>query len=102
MRHRGFFAGLVCICLSFPLSAQISRDAKYDILRTMVTEQAAARIALPFVEDGVELSDSGEINKEKLERDLKKNRQSIDVVKVMNVTAIPLDDEKVDIELDGG
>src|SRR5262249_40199028 len=70
MSYRGFFAGLVCVCLSFPLSAQISRDAKYDILRSVIAEQAAARIALPFGADGVELSDSGDFNKEKLERDI--------------------------------
>jgi hypothetical protein len=102
MSYRSFFVGLVCLFVSVTLSAQISRDAKYDILRTMVAEQAAARIALPFGEDGVELSDSGEINKEKLEKDLKKNGQSIEAGKVVNVTAISFDDDKIDIELDGG
>jgi len=102
MSYRSFLAGLVCVFVSVPLSAQISRDAKYDILRTMVAEQAAARIALPFGEDGVELSDSGEINKEKLDRDLKKNGQSIEAGKVVTVTAISFDDDKIDLELDGG
>ena len=102
MRYRGFFAGLGCVCLSFPLSAQISRDAKYDILRSVIAEQAAARMALPFGADGVELSDSGDINKEKLERDLKKNGQSIEPGKVVTVTNISFDDDKIDVELDGG
>ncbi len=102
MGYRGFFAGIVCVCLSFPLSAQISRDAKYDILRSVIAEQAAARIGLPFGADGVELSDSGDINKEKLEREIKKNGQSIEAGKVVTVTNIAFDDDKIDVELDGG
>src|SRR5262245_51016240 len=102
MSYRGFFAGLVCVCLSFPLSAQISRDAKYDILRSVIAEQAAARIALPFGADGVELSDSGDFNKEKLEREIRKNGQSIEPGKVVTVTNISFDDDKIDVELDGG
>jgi len=102
MSYRGFFAGLVCVCLSLPLSAQISRDAKYDILRSVIAEQAAARVALPFGADGVELSDSGDVNKERLERDLRKNGQSIEPGKVVTVTNITFDDDKIDVELDGG
>ena len=102
MSYRSFFVGLACFSLSLPLSAQISRDAKYDILRTVVAEQAAARVALPFGEDGVELSDSGEINKEKLDRDIRKNGQSIEPGKVVTVTSIGFDDDKIDVELDGG
>ena len=59
-------------------------------------------MALPFGADGVELSDSGDINKEKLERDLKKNGQSIEPGKVVTVTNIAFDDDKIDVELDGG
>jgi hypothetical protein len=102
MIYRGFFAGLVSIGLCLPASAQISRDAKYDILRTVLADQAAARIGLPFGEDGVELSDSGQINNEKLERELRKNGQSIEAGKVVTVTNIAFDDDKVEIELDGG
>src|SRR5262245_35000393 len=100
MRYRGFFAGLVVVCLSFPVSAQISRDAKYDILRSVIAEQAAARLALPFGAEGVELSDSGDVNKEKLDKDLKKNGQSIEAGKVVTVTNIAFDDDKIDVELD--
>ena len=102
MRYRGFLAGIVCICVSAPLVAQISRDAKYDILRTVIAEQASARIGLPFGNDGVEVSDSGQINMEKLDKDIKKNGQSIETGKVVTVTDISFDDNKIDIELDGG
>src|SRR5262245_64822635 len=57
---------------------------------------------LPFSADGVEISDSEEINKEKLDRDLKKNGQSIEPGKVVTVTDISFDDDKIELELDGG
>jgi hypothetical protein len=105
MSYRGLFLSFVsiaCLCAPLPLSAQISRDSKYDILRTVLADQAAARIGLPFGDDGVELSDSGEINKDKLDKDLKKNGQSIEAGKVVTVTEIAFDDNRIDIELDGG
>jgi hypothetical protein len=102
MIYRFFLAGLVCVCLSVPASAQISRDARYEILRTVIADQAAARIALPFGADGVEISDTGQINKDKLDRDLRKNGQSIEPGKVVTVTDISFDDDKIELELDGG
>lgn len=102
MSHRGFWASLFCVCLALPVSAQISRDARYDILRTVIADQAAARIALPFGNDGVEITDSGQLNKEKVERELKKNGQSIEAGKVVTVTDISFDDSSIELELDGG
>jgi hypothetical protein len=102
MSYRGFFAGLFCILLSLPASAQISRDARIEIIRTVLADQAAARIGLPFGDSGVELSDSGEVNKDKLERDLKKNGQSIEVGKVVTVTNVGFGDDTIEVELDGG
>src|SRR5881394_3260427 len=102
MFHRSFPAILVCLCLSFPLPAQLSRDSKFDILRTVIADQASARIAMPFGTDGVELSDAGEVNKERLDKEIKKNGQSIETGKVVTVTEIAFDDDKIEIELDGG
>ena len=102
MLYRGFLVGLLSLIVGVPLSAQISRDAKFEILRTVMADQAASRIGLPFGTGGVELSDAGEVNKQKLDADLKKNGQSIEVGKVVTVTEISFDDNKVEIELDGG
>jgi hypothetical protein len=102
MRYRVFFAGVVGFCLSIPASAQISRDAKYDILRTVVADQAAARLGLPFGNGGVELSDAGEINKAKLSKELRENGQSIEEGKIVTITAIEFGDDKIEIELDNG
>ena len=102
MIRRVFPVALVVLNFCSPLPAQISRDAKFGILRTVIAEQASARIALPFGADGVNLSDTGEVNREKLEKDLKKNGQSIEIGKVVTVTEIAFDDDKIEIELDGG
>src|SRR5881628_1035561 len=102
MIRRVFPVALVVLNFCSPLPAQISRDAKFGILRTVIAEQASARIALPFGADGVNLSDTGEVNREKLEKDLKKNGQSIEIGRVVTVTDIAFDDDKIEIELDGG
>jgi len=102
MRYRSFFAGLLSIGLALPASAQISKDAKYDILRTVIADQAAARMALPFGNDGVELSDSGQINQQKLEKDLRQNGQSIEPGKIVTITALEFNDDNIEVELDNG
>jgi len=102
MRYRFLTAGLLAVCVSPPVFAQISRDAKYEILRTVIADQAAARTGLPFGDDGVDITDSGQVNKDKLDRDLKKNGQSIESGKVVTVTDIAFDTNKIEIELDGG
>src|SRR2546428_13292239 len=51
---------------------------------------------------GIELSKYGEINKEKLDKEMKKNGQSIEVGKGVTVTDIDFSDDKIEIELDGG
>lgn len=102
MIYRSFLAAILCMSASLSLPAQISRDAKFEILRTVIAEQAAARIALPFGNDGVDIEDSGQVNKDKLSADIKKNGQSIETGKVVTVTEISFDDNKIQIELDGG
>jgi hypothetical protein len=102
MIYRSLVAGLVCIAASVSLSAQASRDARYEIIRVLIAEQGAARVALPFGNDGVELTETGQINKEKLDRELRKNGQSIETGKVVAITTISFGDDQLEIELDGG
>ena len=94
--------GFVCFGFALPLSAQVSRDARFEILRTVLADQAATRVGLPFGNAGIELSDAGEISREKVQAEIKKNGQSIAVGKVVTITEIAFDDEKIEIELDGG
>ena len=102
MISRSVLVALLGISVCIPLPAQISRDSKFGILRTVIAEQAAARIGLPFGADSVELSETGQVNKEKLEKDIKKNGQSVEAGKVVTVTEIAFADDKIEIELDGG
>jgi hypothetical protein len=102
MNNRGILVILLTLAMSTPGWAQISRDAKYDILRTVLADTAAARIALPFGSDGVELSEDGQVNKDKLTKDIQKNGQSIEPGKIVTITEISFDGDKVNIELDGG
>ena len=104
MTYRVFWVFLCVCCLTLPTPslAQISRDARYDILRTVLADQASARIGLPFGNDGIELSEAGEINKDKLQREIQKNGQSVEAGKVVTVTDIAFDDNRIVIQLDGG
>src|SRR5437016_7099187 len=102
MMYRSFLAAILCLSVSASLPAQISRDAKFEILRTVIADQASARIALPFGNDGVDLSEAGDVNKDKLEKDMKKNGQSIETGKVVTITDLAFDDNKIEVELDGG
>ena len=104
MMYRGFWVFLCISCLSFPVGAlaQISRDARYELLRTILADQAAARIGLPFGTDGIEITETGEINKDRLQKEIQKNGQSVEAGKVVTVTDIAFDDNKIILELDGG
>ncbi|HLH30191.1 MAG TPA: hypothetical protein VKY31_03245, partial [Terriglobia bacterium] len=90
------------LCAATPALAQIFRDARYDILRTVMADQAAARLNLPFGTEGVELTDSGQINNDKLQKEIQKNGASVQSGKVVTVTDIVFDDNKIILELDGG
>jgi hypothetical protein len=84
------------------LLAQASKDARYKILGTVIAEQAAARIPMPFGGDGFELTDKGTVDQQKIDQALKKNGQAIEPGKVVTITAIDFADDKIEIELDGG
>src|SRR5215471_6869141 len=104
MTYRFFwvFLCIFCLTVSTPVLAQIAQNARYDILRTVLADQAAARIGLPFGSDGVDLTEAGEINKDKLQREIQKNGQSVEAGKVVTVTDIAFDDNRIVIQLDGG
>jgi len=102
MLYRSLLIGLLSLVVTVPLWAQISRDSKFEILRTVMADQASARIAMPFGTNGVDVSEAGEVDKQKVEADIKKNGQSIEVGKVVTVTEISFGDKQIEIELDGG
>jgi hypothetical protein len=102
MIYRAVGAALLCMGISASLLAQVSRDAKFELLRKVIAEQAAARIAMPFGTEGVELTDSGTINQQKLDQQIRKSGASIEPGKVVSVTGLDIEDNSIVVELDGG
>lgn len=104
MLNRRFCAisAIFCLGASVPAVAQISHDARLGIIRTILADQAAARVAMPLGSDGVEVSDTGQINQEKLTREIQRNGQSIEAGKVVTITDITFDDREITVVLDGG
>src|SRR5215831_18311425 len=99
MLYRRFWllSAVFCACLSVPVLAQISHSARLDIVRTVLADQAAARIGLPFGTDGVEVSDTGQINQEKAAREIQKNGQSIEPGRVVTITDLTFDDRQITV-----
>jgi hypothetical protein len=102
MNTRLLGAVILCLAASVSLSAQVSKDAKFKILGTVIAEQAEARIAMPFGMEGVEVNDEGEINQKKVESEIKKHGQAIEAGRIVTITAIDFADDKIELELDGG
>jgi len=102
MIHRSFALAVLLLAASTAALAQASQEARYQLIRTMVAEQAAARVAMPFGGAGVVLTDAGEIDQEQLAKEIKKNGRSIEPGKVVKITAIDIGDKSIEIELDGG
>lgn len=96
------FSAIFSLSLSAPAFAQISHTARLEIIRTVLAEQAAARIGLPLGTEGVEVSETGQINQQKLQSELRKNGQSIEPGKAVTITAIDFSDNQITIVLDGG
>jgi hypothetical protein len=102
MFHRSFWSIPLCLVLAAPLSAQLSQEARVNLIRGITAEQAAAQIDMPLGADGVQLSDAGDVNTDDLQKQLKKNGRSITTGKVVTVTALVMGDRAIEIELDGG
>ena len=82
--------------------AQVARVNRFEILGTLVADNAAARIAMPFGGEGLRLSESGVIDEDRLVEQLRKEGSSIIVGQVVTITAIEFDDDEIVVELDGG
>jgi hypothetical protein len=104
MITRRFWIAILGVGLfaSIPVSAQISENAKRDIIRTIIADQAAARIAMPLGTEGVELSDSGKVDEQKLQQQIRKNGQAIEPGRIVNITDLSFSSDKIELVLDGG
>lgn len=102
MMNRILGAAILVIGVSTTGAAQASKDARFKILGTVIAEQAAARIPMPFGADGFEMTDQGEIDSRKMQQLLKKNGQAVEPGRMLTITAIEFGDNKIEVELDGG
>ena len=102
MRYPKLWLIALCVAVSTPAVAQLSQDARIEILRTMTAEQAAARIAMPLGGDGVQLSDTGQIDEGQLAKEIRKNGSAIPAGKIVTITNIDFGDRTIELELDGG
>jgi hypothetical protein len=102
MTYRNLVVAMFCLLIADPLRAQVSQQARFEIQRTVLAEKVAARIAMPFGGDGIELTDSGTINEKKRAEQIEENGQSIETGKIVTITQISFDSKSIEIELDGG
>jgi hypothetical protein len=85
-----------------PLWSQASQAARIQILHTVIAERAAARIGMPFGGAGINLSETGVLDRPKLEKEIKNNGESVQAGRVVGITAISFSDREIEVELDGG
>lgn len=101
MFPRGVFA-LLLLSLAVPTHAQLTQEARYGVLASMIAVEGAARIPMPLGKTGVELSESGLLNREKLQKEIVDEGSAITAGKVVSITAIEFRDKSIEFEIDGG
>ena len=82
--------------------AQLSQDARFAILGTLIATEGAARIPMPLGKNGVDVSDLGLVDRTKLQKELSGNGSAIMAGKVVSITAIEFSDKEIEFEIDGG
>jgi len=96
-------AGMLAISAFWsPALAQVSQENRFLILRTVIADSAASRVVMPLGADGIELSDAGVIDEEKLREELREEGTSIEVGNIVTITDVSFSDDKVEIELNDG
>lgn len=93
---------MVILAVSALAFGQASREARMELLRTVIAEQAAARVPMPFGSEGVELKETGEINDARVQAELKRNGRSVEPGQIVAVTKLDFNDNSIEIELNGG
>src|SRR5882672_8459630 len=102
MTRRGMMLVVLCLALPDMGLAQASKASETEIIRKLLAEEAAARVDMPLGGEGVEVSDQGQINESKLNKQIQKNGRSIQAGRVVRVTNVEFGTKNIDIELDHG
>jgi hypothetical protein len=102
MLARAKYLPVLVLGLAVSANAQLSQDTRFTILGSLVAAEGAARIPMPLGKSGVELSSSGLVNRERLQKELAENSQAILPGKIVTITAIEFNDKSIEFEIDGG
>ena len=77
MLRRGMVIAALCLAMPAIGLPQVSNSARSEIIRSIFSEEASVRVDMPLGGEGLQLSDQGEINESKLNKELQKNGRSI-------------------------
>src|SRR5436190_595434 len=102
MLLRGRFFAVLVLGASVSAHAQLSQDARFSILGSLIAAEGAARIPMPLGKNGVDLSENGLIDHDQLQKEIASNGQAITPGKVVSITAIEFGDKSIEFELNNG
>jgi hypothetical protein len=102
MLFRGNLLAVLVMGASVTAHAQLTQEARFSILGSLIATEGAARIPMPLGKNGVDLSENGLIDRDKLQKEISSNGQAITPGKVVSITAIEFGDKSVEFELNGG
>ena len=102
MFARAKYLPVLILGLAVSAHAQLSQEARYAVVGTLIAAEGAARIPMPLGKNGVELSANGLISRDKLQKELAENSQAILPGKIVTITSIEFNDKSIEFEIDGG
>jgi hypothetical protein len=102
MLFRGKLLAVLVMGVSVSAHAQLTQDARFAILGSLIATEGAARIPMPLGKNGVDLSENGFYDPDKLQKEIASNGQAITPGKVVSITAIEFGDKTLEFELNGG
>jgi len=102
MLFRGNLLAVLVMGTSISAHAQLTQESRFAILGSLYAAEGAARIPMPLGKNGVDLSENGLIDRDRLQKEIASNGQSITPGKVVSITAIEFGDNSLEFELNGG
>lgn len=83
-------------------AGQVRQADRFEILRVLIADHAAARVVMPLGGRGVRLSEAGAIDEGDLAEELGKNGRAISPGQVVEITDIAFGGNEIEVELDDG
>ena len=102
MKFRSILFVFVTFALAQSAWAQLSQQRRFEILGTVIADSAVSKIVLPFGDNGITLSSTGEIDQDALQKEVNKEGPSVELDEVVEITGIDFHDDRIEIELNDG